>query len=76
MVVRMRHTRSQRGKVRSHHFLKNAGSTKCPDCGSACLRHTACRNCGKYKGRVVIDLQAKVLKKAKKAKKAGKEETK
>lgn len=70
MVVRMRHTRSQRGKVRSHHFLKGDGVTKCPECGFVCKRHTACANCGKYKGKVVINLEAKA------SKKAGKEETK
>lgn len=70
MVVRMRHTRSQRGKVRSHHFLKSGGITKCPDCGTACARHTACSNCGKYKGRVVLNLEVKS------SKKAGKEKTK
>ncbi|MDD4803642.1 MAG: 50S ribosomal protein L32 [Candidatus Paceibacterota bacterium] len=62
MVNRMRHTRSQRGNTRSHHALKGLALTKCPDCNSAVIRHQACSNCGKYKGRVVINLEAKSVK--------------
>jgi len=40
----------------------------CPDCGAPSLRHRACGNCGKYKGKVVVDLKAKAEKKAKKMK--------
>lgn len=31
----------------------------CPDCGSKALAHTACPECGKYRGRQVIDKQKK-----------------
>ncbi len=65
MVNRMRHNRSQRGSTRSHHFLKNVAITKCPDCGSTVMRHQACSICGKYKGKVIINLEAKTSKKTK-----------
>ena len=69
MVNRMRHNRSQRGSTRSHHFLKGLPTTKCPDCGTVITRHKACSNCGKYKGRKVVDLEVKALKKSKKSEK-------
>lgn len=68
MVVRMRHNRSQRGNTRSHHALKGALLTLCKECGSPKAAHSVCQICGKYKGRQVLDVQAKIEKKAKKAK--------
>ena len=59
MVNRMRHNRSQRGSTRSHHGLKGIALTKCPDCNIAVMRHQACSNCGKYRGKVVIKLEKK-----------------
>lgn len=34
--------------------------TNCPDCGSKTLMHTACPECGKYRGRQVINKQKQV----------------
>ena len=68
MVIRMRHTRSHTGLRRSHHALKEAGVSKCENCSAMRLPHQACLKCGKYKGRVVIDIAAKALKAEKKAK--------
>lgn len=59
MVNRMRHNRSQRGSTRSHHALKGIALTKCPDCNSPVMRHQACSNCGKYRGKVVINMEKK-----------------
>jgi large subunit ribosomal protein L32 len=55
----MRHNRSQRGSTRSHHALKGIALTKCSECNSPVIRHQACSNCGKYRGKVVIDLEKK-----------------
>ena len=42
----------------------------CKDCGQPKLAHVACVNCGKYKGKVAIDVVAKAEKKARKTKEA------
>jgi large subunit ribosomal protein L32 len=34
--------------------------TKCPDCGATKLLHTVCKECGKYKGRQVLNLEKKI----------------
>ena len=69
MVVRMRHNRSQTGHNRSHHALKAKTLATC-ECGSPRVSHRACPQCGRYRGRVVVDvaakLQAKAARKAKK----------
>ena len=36
-------------------LLQAAAISKCEQCGEARLSHTACSDCGYYKGRVVID---------------------
>lgn len=71
MVVRMRHNRSQTGHTRSHHALKARGLVTC-ECGAPRVSHRACPTCGRYNGRVVLDLAGKAaLKAEKKAKKEG-----
>lgn len=69
MVVRMRHTRAHTANRRSHHALKGVGLSKCPDCGVARMPHRACASCGKYDGRVVVDIGAIAAKKDAKMKK-------
>lgn len=51
----MRRNRSQTAKRRSHHALVAANLAKC-DCGALRVSHRACPECGKYNGRVVIDV--------------------
>ena len=68
MVVRMRHTRAQRGNTRSHHKLESPAITLDKNTGVPHLRHRASLVTGKYKDRQVIDVQAKLDKQAKKAK--------
>ncbi|MEY2640633.1 MAG: ribosomal protein large subunit ribosomal protein [Candidatus Parcubacteria bacterium] len=64
MTVRMRHTKGHRNNRRSHHALENPaiskeGETKVPH-----LRHRASPVTGTYRGRKVIDVDAKLAKKA------------
>ncbi len=73
MVVRMRHTKSQRNRTRSHHRLSKPAVTIDKATNVPHLRHRASTVTGQYKGRVVIDVQAKLTKKAKRDKQAKKE---
>ena len=66
MVVRMRVTRSHRDNRRSHHGLKEPRLSKCSNCGAYHLRHRMCKECGHYRGRVVVDVTTKLEKKLKK----------
>ena len=63
MVVRMRRNRSQTAKRRSHHGLTAAKPGKC-ECGALKLSHRACATCGKYRGKVVVDVVARAKREA------------
>ncbi len=41
---------------RSHHALKAANPSPCPQCGGARLSHRACPECGHYRGRQVFEV--------------------
>jgi len=68
MVIRMKHTKGKRNRVRSHHALTKARFTLCSRCGKEILPHRVCANCGYYAGRQVIDVLAKLDKKERKKK--------
>lgn len=68
MVVRMRHTKGKRNRVRSHHALKPLQLARCSHCRAAAIPHIVCKNCGYYAGRQVIDVLAKLDKKSRKQK--------
>ena len=67
-VPRHSHTRSKVGKTRMHKYIKPVVLSVCPKCRKPVLPHTACKNCGYYKGREVIDVLSQLTKKEKKAK--------
>jgi len=46
---------------------------KCADCGEFHLRHRVCLNCGKYRGKVIIDIEKEIAKREEKAKRKKKE---
>lgn len=54
MVVRMRATKSHRNNRRSHHKLAQPALATCPNCNAPHVRHRLCRECGMYRGRVII----------------------
>ncbi len=67
MTVRMRHTRGHSGNRRSHHALAKPALSK-DESGNSHLRHRLSPESGMYRGRKVIDLSAKLEKRAKKMK--------
>jgi large subunit ribosomal protein L32 len=57
MVVPKRKTsHSKRNMRRSHDALTAPHVIACPDCGGATMRHRACRHCGTYRGRKVVEV--------------------
>lgn len=72
----MRHTRSHTGNRRSHHAIKAKTLATC-ECGAARVSHRACPSCGRYRGRVVVDLakkaQTRMARRQKNAAKEGRE---
>lgn len=68
MVVRMKHTKGKRNRVRSHHALKAKKFSQCTHCLQPILPHTLCQNCGYYAGRQIVDVLAKLDKKERKKK--------
>ncbi len=65
----MRANRGHRDNRRSHFALSEPRFSLCKDCGASHLRHRVCTTCGKYKGMQILNVHAKIEKKAKKAKK-------
>ena len=68
MVVRMRHTKGKRNRVRSHHALTAVRLSACSHCGKEKMPHIMCANCGYYAGRQVVDVLARLDKKERKKK--------
>jgi len=68
-VPRQRHTKSKRNRQRSHQALKSLGVAKCLKCGQPILPHQACKNCGTYKNREIIDVMKKLTKREQKKRK-------
>lgn len=68
----MRRNRSQTAKRRSHHGISGMRLAKC-ECGALRVSHRACPDCGKYNGRVVIDVVARAQREAKRLKRKQKE---
>ena len=72
MVVRMRANRSKTGMRRSHVALAAARLSRC-ECGALRASHRACAECGKYNGRIVIDVVARAKREVRRAKRREKE---
>ncbi|MBI4021866.1 MAG: 50S ribosomal protein L32 [Candidatus Andersenbacteria bacterium] len=67
-VPKKRTGRSKRNKRRSHLGRRRVALHACPRCGQPVPGHTACPNCGTYRGREVIDVLRKLDKKERKVK--------
>ncbi|MCH7712425.1 MAG: 50S ribosomal protein L32 [Chloroflexi bacterium] len=51
-------TRAQKGHRFNSHKLSPVHPSICPQCRTAKLPHTVCRQCGYYRGRQVVGLEA------------------
>ncbi|MFH1833222.1 MAG: 50S ribosomal protein L32 [Candidatus Levyibacteriota bacterium] len=49
-----RHSRQRQGKRRASIRLKAKKGVACPNCKSLISPHTICKNCGYYKGKLII----------------------
>ncbi|MCX6734465.1 MAG: 50S ribosomal protein L32 [Candidatus Peregrinibacteria bacterium] len=50
-------------KTKAQRKLVNIATlVTCKSCGSKCVAHSACPDCGKYRGRQVIDKKKKIEK--------------
>ena len=50
-----RRTSSDKRRRAAHFALKKVNASVCPKCGEAIISHQTCKNCGSYKGRVILD---------------------
>lgn len=55
-VPKRKVSRHRRGNRRRQQFLIAPQIAKCPNCGEMNLSHRACRGCGQFRGRQVIDI--------------------
>jgi large subunit ribosomal protein L32 len=67
-VPKKRTTKAKRNMRRSHHGRARLQLGICPKCSQPVPGHTACLNCGTYRGREVIDVLKKLDKKERKVK--------
>ncbi len=69
----MRHTRAHTKNRRSHHKMEKP-TLSVNESGVTHMRHRASSTTGTYRGRQVIDVEAKIAKKEAKRKKVGTDE--
>ncbi|MEK7582392.1 MAG: 50S ribosomal protein L32 [Patescibacteria group bacterium] len=67
MAVPRHHlSKGRQGRRRSHLALKAQSITTCSHCKKAVLPHIVCKSCGYYKGREVVNVLGKELKRQEK----------
>lgn len=55
-VQQNKKSRSKKGMRRSHHHVDTPMVVYC-ECGEPMVPHRICPSCGKYKGRVVVEVK-------------------
>ncbi|MEK7620437.1 MAG: 50S ribosomal protein L32 [Patescibacteria group bacterium] len=66
-VPARRHSRSRVRRRRAHDAMKSQNVGLCTTCQAPLVPHTACKNCGTYKGKQVLDMSRDLKRTAKKA---------
>lgn len=56
-VPKHKTSKSRRDKRRTHQKIDAVNTVECPQCGASKLPHHACKACGTYKGREVLDVE-------------------
>jgi large subunit ribosomal protein L32 len=57
-VPKKKTSQARRNQRRAHHAVKGPRPVECPNCFEARLPHRVCPNCGSYKGRTVVAIEA------------------
>jgi large subunit ribosomal protein L32 len=57
-VPKKKTSQARRDQRRAHHALKGPNLIACPNCWKPCLPHRVCPECGYYKGRTVMVVEA------------------
>jgi large subunit ribosomal protein L32 len=57
-VPKKKTSRARRDQRRAHHAIKGPRLAACPNCGELRLPHRVCPECGHYKGRIVVAVEA------------------
>jgi large subunit ribosomal protein L32 len=52
-----RHSKARSSKRRAHDAISATGLSECPNCHEKKQPHRACRKCGHYKGREVMQVE-------------------
>ena len=57
-VPKKKTSKARRNQRRAHHALGKLGLVACPNCGEPHVPHRVCPECGYYKGRTVVAVEA------------------
>jgi large subunit ribosomal protein L32 len=57
-VPKKKTSQARRNQRRAHHALKVPNLVACPNCDELRIPHRVCPNCGFYKGRTVVAVEA------------------
>ena len=57
-VPKRKHSKARKRKRRSHLALEAPSGAQCARCGAEKVPHAVCTNCGHYRGRDVLKLEA------------------
>jgi large subunit ribosomal protein L32 len=62
-VQKQRHTKQRRDRKRERFIIEPKKTVTCPKCKAEMLPHIACKKCGFYKGKEIVNTLKKVEKK-------------
>ena len=57
-VPKKKTSQARRDQRRAHHAVKSPNLIACPNCGELRIPHRICLECGHYKGRTAVAVEA------------------